>query len=645
MKGKNKKKEKVKKNSPQSKITILKSIIEETPDFICRFKQNGKLIYANTNFCKYLNRNNENLIDQQIFQLLPIKEKEQIKKIIEKVKKTKKSKFFLSINQSDFKKGKHIKWSVIPILNNKRNVLELQLNGCELTKKEISKKTFKEREKFESALLESERRYKSLVESTSDWIWEIDQNGFYTYSSPKIKNLLGYEPYEIIGLSPFDLMPEEEAERIRGIFNKILKAHKPFNTIENINRCKNGKTIILETSGIPIFDKRRNFIGYRGIDRDISERKKAEEALQISEEKYRSVVETTNEWIWEIDLTGKHTYSNSVVETILGYKPEDLIGKESFELIHEDDLGNVEKTFQNCIEEKKGWRDFIIRWKHKDGSYRYLESNSIPIFDQKNRLLGFRGADRNITERKKMENILRESENKYRKIFENIQDVYYKIDAEGKIIELSPSIKRYTDFESNSLIGKQVEEIYFNPDDRKELLKDIQKKGEVIDYEIRLKNKYNNIVHASLNAHFIYDNDGKFSGIEGTIRDITERKLVEEELKISEANLKKAQKVAHLGSWTWDIKNNKVTWSDEMYFLFGIDPKTFAGNLDEVINNTIFPDDLPKVIESNESVIKHKKPIPLEYRIVLPDGSNRFHENNGFTFDIVVIKVVASTIF
>jgi len=139
MKGKNKKKEKVKKNSPQSKITILKSIIEETPDFICRFKQNGKLIYANTNFCKYLNRNNENLIDQQIFQLLPIKEKEQIKKIIEKVKKTKKSKFFLSINQSDFKKGKHIKWSVIPILNNKRNVLELQLNGCELTKKEISK--------------------------------------------------------------------------------------------------------------------------------------------------------------------------------------------------------------------------------------------------------------------------------------------------------------------------------------------------------------------------------------------------------------------------------------------------------------------------------------------------------------------------
>ena len=103
--------------------------------------------------------------------------------------------------------------------------------------------------------------------------------------------------------------------------------------------------------------------------------------------------------------------------------------------------------------------------------------------------------------------------------------------------------------------------------------------------------------------------------------DITESKKAEDALRTSEENLKKAQHFAHVGSWTWDIKINQLEWSDEMYNIFGINPKKFTGSLPDVLVSAIHPDDLPAVEESNLSVINNKKPIPLEYRVIWPDGS------------------------
>jgi len=146
---------------------------------------------------------------------------------------------------------------------------------------------FVERRKTEKKLEESEERYRelyerfrSLVETTSDWIWEVDENAIYTYASPKVKDLLGYEPEEIIGKTPFDLMPPNEAERVRSTFQSISQSQKSFMGLENINLHKDGRLLVLETSGVPIIGENGNFRGYRGIDRDITKRKKAEEKLE-----------------------------------------------------------------------------------------------------------------------------------------------------------------------------------------------------------------------------------------------------------------------------------------------------------------------------------------------------------------------------
>lgn len=134
-----------------------------------------------------------------------------------------------------------------------------------------------DRKKALTALLESELRFRSLVEAATDWIWETDENSVYVYSSPKIRDLLGYEPEEIIGKTRFDLMHPQDAHRLAQRFNQLRDERLPFIALENIYIHKNGGFVTIETSGVPFFDENDKFCGFRGIDRDVSDRKKLEE--------------------------------------------------------------------------------------------------------------------------------------------------------------------------------------------------------------------------------------------------------------------------------------------------------------------------------------------------------------------------------
>ena len=133
-----------------------------------------------------------------------------------------------------------------------------------------------EREQSDSDKLISMQRFQDLVESTSDWIWEVDTEGKYTYSSPAVEKILGYTSDEIIGKTPFDLMPTEEAERVSKKFAEIVSECQSFYGLENTNYHKDGHLVYLETNGVPILDKEGKSLGYRGIDRDVSDRKSAE---------------------------------------------------------------------------------------------------------------------------------------------------------------------------------------------------------------------------------------------------------------------------------------------------------------------------------------------------------------------------------
>ena len=130
---------------------------------------------------------------------------------------------------------------------------------------------------------------------------------------------------------------------------------------------------------------------------------RAMELLRKSEEKFRAIVETTNEWIWSIDLKGIHTYSNPAGENILGYKPEEIVGKPYQDYLHPEDREKSRNLIEEMIREKRGWTGQVLRWKHKNGADRYLESNTVPILDGKGELQGFLGTGHDITDKKRAE--------------------------------------------------------------------------------------------------------------------------------------------------------------------------------------------------------------------------------------------------
>ena len=130
-----------------------------------------------------------------------------------------------------------------------------------------------ERKLIEKSLKESEEKFRGLVEASSDWIWETNAEGVYTYASPQVEDILGYKPEEMIGKHPFDTMPTEEAKRVKEIFTKFSNFANRIDSLENVNLHKNGKHVVLETSAVPFLDDDGKLLGYRGVDRDITGRK------------------------------------------------------------------------------------------------------------------------------------------------------------------------------------------------------------------------------------------------------------------------------------------------------------------------------------------------------------------------------------
>jgi len=277
-------------------------------------------------------------------------------------------------------------------------------------------------------LRKREEWFRSLVETTSDWVWEVDANGVYTYASPKVLDLLGYQPEEIIGRTPFDLMPPEEAKRTSVIFQNTILHKKPLERVENITLHKDGRRIVLETSGIPFFDKQRRLSGYRGIDREITERKRVEEALRESEQKFRLFVEQSSDGLVFTDEHGILIEWNQAQEHLTGLLRHECIGRPLWDV--QQDVLSVAKQMPRQRQALKqrvlraletGQSDFLdklieIELFHRDGTKLIVQQMSFAIKTNQGYRLG--SIIRDVTKLKQAEEELRASEARFRRLVE-----------------------------------------------------------------------------------------------------------------------------------------------------------------------------------------------------------------------------------
>lgn len=185
-----------------------------------------------------------------------------------------------------------------------------------------------ERRQAQRELRERHEWFRLLVEAGTDWVWAVDENAVYVYSSPQVTGILGYAPEEVLGKSPFDLMPAREAENMRQVFGRILASRQPFTQLENINLARDGRQKVLETSGVPIFTAEGRFAGYRGMDRDITARKMAEEKAQENQARIKAVVDNAVDGIITIGEDGLIESFNPAAEKIFGFTAGETLGRD-----------------------------------------------------------------------------------------------------------------------------------------------------------------------------------------------------------------------------------------------------------------------------------------------------------------------------
>jgi len=268
-----------------------------------------------------------------------------------------------------------------------------------------NKYTYKE---LKQELYNTHKRLKEIQQIAHLGDWELDIINNKLIWSDEIYRIFNLNPQEIkISYEKFlALIHPEDKDMVNETYLKSLKDKTPYLVEYRILLPSEEVKYVLERSktyynekGIPTRS--------RGTIIDITNRYELKDTLRKSEEKYRAIVENTSEWIWEMDGTGVITYSNSVVEQILGYSSSELIGKNNISLINKLDRERVAKVFLKKTELKESWKNLELRWNHKEGGYKYLESSAIPILNREGIFQGFRGVNRDITERKEAENKLK----------------------------------------------------------------------------------------------------------------------------------------------------------------------------------------------------------------------------------------------
>jgi PAS domain S-box-containing protein len=260
-----------------------------------------------------------------------------------------------------------------------------------------------DRKQMEQALRQNAYRYRLLTEATTDCIWEIDAQGVYTYVSPNCREMLGYEPEEVLGKTPFDFTPPEEAEDLAAVFWEIAARRAELVALENTVVARNGERHVVESSAIPLFDEAGQFQGYCGYDRDITQRKRAEQSRQRSESRFRAMTESTNDLVWEIDTASVFTFVGPKVRESLGYEPEEIIGRTLFEFMPPEEARRIEAWFAGIAQQRLPFVSEENVLLHKNGSRVVMEISGIPFFDADGTFLGYQGCDRDITDRRRAE--------------------------------------------------------------------------------------------------------------------------------------------------------------------------------------------------------------------------------------------------
>lgn len=483
--------------------------------------------------------------------------------------------------------------------------------------------------KANQSLRQSEERFeKAFRASPVGFLISRASDGAILEMNDALEVLLGYTSTELSGshTTLADLIVEGSTRKVR---RSSPGRRLQVKDVEVSLHRKNGerRDVLLSSEMIMLGDTR----SYLTIVHDITEEKQAEMQLRDSEQKYRVIVEGTNAMLFTADRRGFFTYANEASARVLGVPAEALKGQFYLRYVHPDDRTRVHETYTDQF--RHGYRSTYLEFRYRapNGNEGWMSFFVSPVFSD-GHVTGMTGVAQEISERKRIEASLKESEERYRLLVEGASEyAIIMLDLQGNIESWNSGAQRIFGYAETDVVGKNFS-IFF---DEKAIrarepdleLEQAMKHGEFLFEGSRVRKGGTTLWAAGLTT-LLRDEEGRPRKFAKVAHDITARRAAEIALLGSQARLARAQRMAHLGNWELDLANtedlsaNRLDWSEEVFRIFGLEPAVGTVSND-IFFRSVHPDDREAVVFAVRTALDKKANYSIEHRIIRPDGSMR----------------------
>lgn len=464
------------------------------------------------------------------------------------------------------------------------------------------------------ARFESETRYKTILENIEDGYYEVDLAGNLTFFNNSLSKVLGYPADKLLGMNNRDYTDEENARKLYQTFNQVYKTGKPVKGfIWEVTR-QDGTKGLIETSTSLIISTSDEAVGFRGLARDITERLRIDRALRVRTQAMDASIEPmTIADARQPDLP--LIYVNPAFERITGYSANEVLGRNCRFLQRDDRDQPALNELRAALKEGRGCV-VTLRNYRKDGTLFWNELHISPILDDQGQVLYFLGSQNDITEAKQAQEALNEREERLRTLLQVSPDAIVTYNPTGQVTYLNPAFEALFGWTQEELLGKRID---FVPEENlaetKAALEQLFSSGTVRSFETKRLTKAGNLVDVDQSGALLTDKDGNVEGSIIFIRDITERKKIEDSLRASEDRYRTLLEESPDPIVMYDIEG-KTTYINPSF------TRVFGWTADEVLGQQVdfVPEESKPETQTAVKTVFERGRVSLESKRLTKDG-------------------------
>jgi PAS domain S-box-containing protein len=404
----------------------------------------------------------------------------------------------------------------------------------------------------EQRIRDSEERFRDFADTASDWYWESDADHRMSFISDNVRRF-GFEPANLMGRARWDFAQPEQAEFWRQ-HRETLNRCEPFRDFTYRLKPASGPEHVVCVSGKPLFDAAGRFRGYRGCGRMITDQMRQQELLRASEQRVRDYADTASDWFWESDREHRFTYLSSS-ERRPNVRDQTVIGKTRWD--YADDVADDPAKWEQhraALARHEAFRNFVFRMRNAKGGPEYIAASGKPVFDAAGEFQGYRGSARRITEQMRQQELLRESEERFRDFAGTASDWFWETDAEHRFSYISDSVGMLRGGKVSDAIGRSrwdlAADVKSEPEKWAEFKAKLGRREAFRDFRYQIRVASGEVHHVAVSGKPKFAPDGTFLGYRGSSRVITDQVKQREALLESETRIRDFAATA--SDWFWE---------------------------------------------------------------------------------------------